>query len=84
MVPTAIERNDEFHATLINVGELTDPAENVLERVRLDRGGNSGGVQCRVDGKEVRSITEDMRGSHGSSINGHGFAVDPGRDNPVS
>jgi len=45
MVPTAIERNGEFHVTLINVGELTDSYEDVMERARVDCGINDGGGQ---------------------------------------
>lgn len=44
VVPSAIERN-EFHVTLINVGELTDPGEDARERLRLDGGRNVGGGQ---------------------------------------
>jgi len=72
--------------TLINVDELTDPAEDVPERLCFygeikQAGCQHPGGQCRVEAKEVRDITGDMGSSHGSSRNAFGFAVVPGGDN---
>ena len=33
VVPKAMRRNNEFHVTPVNVEALTDPAEDVFERM---------------------------------------------------
>ena len=81
MVSTAVEMNDEFSVTLMNVEpEFTDPGQRVLERLRLDGGENSGGGQCRVEGKEISSITGNVGGSHRSSRQYICSTVVPGGD----
>ena len=82
MVLTAVEMNNKFSVTLMNVEpELTDPGQRVLERLRLDGGENSGGGQCGVEGQEISSITGNVGGGHRSSRQYICSIVVPGRDN---
>lgn len=62
------------------INKLTDAADDTIERLRLDGGGNRGWGQRRVEGKEVSSETGDVWGGLGSSGQCHDSAVVPGRD----
>jgi len=77
VVPAAIERDSESRVTLINGRELTDVAEDILERLRLDSRVDGGGGQRGVESEKVSNVTGDMGSGHGSSTLGLGLPVVP-------
>ena len=49
------------------IDELTDVAENILERLGVDGGADGVRGQGRIEGEDISSVTGDMGGSHGGS-----------------
>lgn len=49
---------------MLGTDKLTDAADDVVERSRLDGGVNGSGGQGRVESEEISSQTSDVGGGH--------------------